>query len=113
MLENDIILENLDTINFLEPKKKAKKNKPLNIDILTKNIANPLWLSVSESAKICGITTKTVRRAIQAHKIKYKIIKNRYLIDCASIINYSYKFKKLKNKLNSYGIGQYIEKWRE
>jgi excisionase family DNA binding protein len=92
---------------------KKDKIKSPDSTLLTKNIAVNIWLSVSEAAKLCGLNTKTVRRAIQAKKIKYRIVKDRYSIDLASIIIYVYKFKKLKNKLNSFGIGQYIEKWKE
>ena len=44
-------------------------------------VKSPVWLSVSEAAKIGGVQTKTIRRAIQDNQIKYKIIGNRYLID--------------------------------
>lgn len=92
---------------------KKDKNKFPDNSLLTKNISNIIWLSVSEAAKLCGLNTKTVRRAIGAQKIKYKIVNNRYSIDLASIIIYVYKFKKLKNKLNILGVGQYVEKWKE
>ncbi|OGF27744.1 hypothetical protein A2331_06580 [Candidatus Falkowbacteria bacterium RIFOXYB2_FULL_34_18] len=81
-------------------------------NILLKNVSNPLWISVSEAAKFGGVTTKTIRRAIQTEKIAYKIIKNRYLIDFRSTILYLHTKTKLKNKLNEFGIGQYIKKWR-
>jgi len=82
-------------------------------EILNSHISNPVWLSVSESAKIGGVTNKTIRRAIQSNNIKYKILKNRYLIDIASLIQYLLKTKKLENKLNKYGIGQYVDKWEK
>lgn len=86
-------------------------DKKIN-NILLSDIKRPIWLSVSEAAKIGGIQTKTVRRAIQSKAIKYKIVGNRYLIDLTSLIIYLYQKTKLKNKLNSLGIGQYVEKWR-
>lgn len=93
--------------------KKEKKKKTKDIKILTSKISNTVWLSVSESAKIGSVNTKTIRRAIQSKKITYKIIKNRYLIDFSSFILYLYSKNKLKNKLNQFGIGQYIEKWKK
>lgn len=81
--------------------------------LLNKPISNPIWLSVSEAAKIGGIQTKTIRRAIQSKVIKYKISKNRYLIDFRSLIVYLHSKTKIKNKLNQFGIGQYIEKWMD
>ena len=77
-----------------------------------KPVKHPLWLSVSEAAKLGGVNTKTVRRAIQERKITYKILKNRYQLDFNSVISYFYSKTKLKNKINFFGIGQYIEKWR-
>ena len=74
-------------------------------------VKSPVWLSVSEAAKIGGVQTKTIRRAIQDNQIKYKIIGNRYLIDFSTLLNYLRAKTKLKNKLNQFGLGQYVEKW--
>ena len=74
-------------------------------------VKSPVWLSVSEAAKIGGVQTKTIRRAIQDNQIKYKIIGNRYLIDFSTLLNYLHAKTKLKNKLNQFGLGQYVEKW--
>ena len=73
----------------------------------------PLWLSVSEIAKMCGISTKTVRRAIQAKEISYKLVKERSLIDFSSAIVFIQKDLKLRNKLNLHGLGQYVKEWHE
>ncbi len=94
------------------------KNTIQNIPEENKNlffpeIKKPIWLSVSEAAKIGGVQTKTIRRAIQSKVIKYKIIGNRYLIELASLITYLLTKTKLKNKLNQFGIGQYIEQWKK
>jgi len=71
----------------------------------------PVWLSVSEAAKIGGVQSKTIRRAIQDNQVKYKIVGNRYLIDFSTLLNYLRAKTKLKNKLNQFGLGQYVEKW--
>jgi hypothetical protein len=81
--------------------------------ILLKNVLNPIWLTISEAAKLGGIKTKTVRRAIQNKIVKYKIVNNRYFVDLASFIDYIHSKTKLKNKLNFSGIGQYIKEWRQ
>ena len=80
-------------------------------DIKKKVIPNPLWLSISESAKIGGVQNKTIRRAIQSKAIKYVIKGNRYSVDLASLIAYLHSKKKLMNKLKQFGIGQYIKEW--
>ena len=103
-----------------------KITKPKNADdqaIITSNYdsrllkeertkATPLWLSISEAAKLGGVQNKTIRRAIKSNVVKYKIIKNRYLIETKTLIVYLHANTKLKNKLNNLGIGQYVAKWR-
>jgi len=66
-----------------------------------------------EAAKIAGVNNKTIRRAVLAKKIRYKVAGNRYLIDLASLIKYIISKKKLVNKFMLYGLGQYVEKWKE
>lgn len=84
-----------------------------NKQILTNNIENPIWLSVSESAKLIGVGTKTIRRAISSKKLVYKIIKDRYIIDLKSVILFAKETTKLNNKLDNFGIGQYIKEWED
>ena len=79
---------------------------------LNNEIKTPIWLSVSEAANIGGVQTKTIRRAIQYNNVKYKIIGNRYSIDLSSLINFLQTKTKLKNKLNQFGLGQYVDKWK-
>ncbi|MCK5211354.1 hypothetical protein KAJ89_01505 [Candidatus Parcubacteria bacterium] len=92
-------------------KKTEKKETPATV--LTKQVKNPLWISISMAAQLGGVNSKTIRRAIQAKKIRYKITGNRYFVDFISIFRYLHKSKKLSNKLREYGVGQYIIKWRE
>jgi len=77
-----------------------------------KKVRNSIFVSVSEAAKIGGIKTKTIRRAIQSEKVIYTVDGNRYQIDLSSMLNFLFSNKKLKNKLNESGIGQFIDKWR-
>ena len=76
-------------------------------------ISEPIWLSVSEAAKLGGVQNKTIRRALKYNKLSYKIVKDRYLIDFSTVLEFLYSTKKLKNKLANSGIGQYIEKWKK
>ncbi len=87
-------------------------NQQKNI-LITEDIKHPLWISVSEAAKLGGIQTKTVRRAIKSNLVKYKIIGNRYLLDFKSLIVYLYAKTKLKNKFTKLGLGQYIKEWKK
>ena len=90
------------------------EKQPINNpqSILNNEIKTPIWLSVSETAKVGGVQTKTIRRAIQYNKVKYKIIGNRYSIDLSSLIIFLHAKTKLKNKLNQFGLGQYVDKWK-
>jgi hypothetical protein len=72
---------------------------------------NPIWLSVSEAAKVGGVQAKTIRRAIKKD-LKFKVKGNRYFITLSSLIIYLHRNTKLKNKLNEHGLGQYIKEWK-
>jgi len=89
----------------------ANLNTSSSIDSNIITTENPVWLSVSEAAKFGGVNTKTIRRAIQAKSIKYKVVKNRYFIELSSVVGFLLSTIKLKNKFNQYGIGQYVDKW--
>ena len=105
-----------ETKNSNQPAKKKSHNKKRKTDekILSFiNIANPIQISVSEAAKLGGVSSRTIRRAIQDNNITYKIIKNRYYIDLKSVLCYLYSNRKLRNKLYQEGIGQYIENWQK
>ncbi|MDO9399455.1 MAG: hypothetical protein Q7T79_02100 [bacterium] len=89
------------------------KHKSTNFGLLNDNdLENILWLSISEAAVFGGVQTKTIRRAIQSNIIKYKITNNRYEVDLISVLEYLHSKTKLKNKLDQFGLGQYVEKWR-
>ena len=88
------------------------KDKSIPSKAFSNPVSNPIWLSVSETAKLGGVTTKTIRRAISARILTYKVVKNRYLIDWQTMLNFLFSTKKLKNKLDQKGVGQYIDKWK-
>jgi len=80
---------------------------------LSADFPNPVWLSLSEASNIGGLSKKTIRRAVELKLIKYKIVKERYVIEFASLILFIHSKKKLKNKFNQSGIGQYIKDWKK
>ncbi len=100
-----------ETNVFKKKYKRKKKIEPIPLEIT--NIAKPIWLSVSEAAKLGGVQDKTIRRAIQSKTLTYKVVNNRYAIELSSLIKFLYSKTKLRNKLNYYGIGQYINKWKD
>lgn len=72
-----------------------------------------LWLSVSEAAKFGGVTGKTIRRAIQAKALRFRVVKNRYQIETGSLIEFLNSTIKLRNKFEQHGMAQYVKDWIE
>lgn len=95
-----------------EEQKEQSENDNIQSSLNDNEIRIPIWLSVSEAASLGGVQTKTIRRAIQYNNVKYKIIGNRYSIDLSSLIAFLHSKTKLKNKLNQFGLGQYVDKWK-
>ena len=81
----------------------------------TKDVSNPVWLSVSEAASLGGVQSKTIRRALKSSDtlLVFKIVKNRYQIEFGSLIIFLHQNTKLKNKLKNFGLGQYISEWKD
>lgn len=79
-----------------------------------KTSLSPIWLSISEASNLSGVQDKTIRRAIKNpnSELVFKIVKNRYQVNFASLIIYMHSNLKLKNKLDNFGIGQYVENWK-
>ncbi len=76
-------------------------------------VSNKLWVSVSQAAKLFGVDQKTIRRAIKAKNIMYTVNENRYNIEMGSLVKWVHKSKKLKNKLNQYGMGKFVKEWKQ
>lgn len=75
-------------------------------------IDNILRLSVSEAAKLFGISQRTVRRAIANDEVIYIVVQGRYKINFDSLLNWSQSSSTIKKKRDKAGIGQFVEKWR-
>lgn len=69
-------------------------------------------VSVSEAARLFGINPRTVRRAMAANEIRYIVVRGRYAIQFESLVRWSQNRITIKNKLDSKGIGQWIEQWK-
>lgn len=76
-------------------------------------LVRPIWLSVSEAADLGGVGGKTIRRAIKASTLGYRIVKNRYQIELSSLLGFMRTSTKLRNKLTENGLGQYVREWKE
>ena len=75
-------------------------------------LQNVIRLSVSEAAKMFGVSTRTVRRAITKGEVSYIVVQGRYKIDFESLLKWSQSSTTVRNKRDKAGIGQFVEKWR-
>ena len=69
-------------------------------------------VSVSEAARLFGVDTKTIRRALKAEELKYIVVQGRYKINFTSLLEWSQGRTATQNKLARKGIGQYVDKWK-
>ena len=75
-------------------------------------MTSDIRLSISEAAKLFGVSVKTIRQAIKEGLIVYIIVNGRYKINFKSLVIWSQQSTRRKNLLTSQGIGQYVDKWR-
>lgn len=78
----------------------------------TKPIQNTIRLSVSEAAKLFGVTSKTIRDALKQGGLRYVVVQGRYKINFSSLVDWSQRNARRRNKLASDGIGQFVDKWK-
>ncbi|MDD5438521.1 MAG: excisionase family DNA-binding protein [Patescibacteria group bacterium] len=71
-----------------------------------------LRLSVSQAAKLFGVSDRTIRRAVSRNLIRYIVVRNRYQLNFESLLNWSQQSAHLSNKLEKHGLGQWVEKWK-
>lgn len=69
-------------------------------------------VSVSEAARLFGVASHTIRRAIKAEEITYVVVQGRYKINFESLIKWSQNKIRIKNKMEKDGIGQFVDKWK-
>ncbi len=74
--------------------------------------SEPIRVSVSEGAKLFGISQRTIRRAIKDQELTYIVVQGRYKINFESLIRWSQRRPTTRNKLANKGIGQYVDNWR-
>jgi excisionase family DNA binding protein len=72
----------------------------------------PIRLSVSEASKLFGVSTRTIKSAIDNNEILYIVVRGRYKIHFGSLLEWSQRSTRRKNLFNSQGIGQYTADWQ-
>lgn len=69
-------------------------------------------VSVSEAARLFGVSQRTVRRALKDEELTYIVVQGRYKINFESLVSWSQKRPTTRNKLAAKGIGQYVDQWK-
>ncbi|OGL88749.1 hypothetical protein A3I42_01720 [Candidatus Uhrbacteria bacterium RIFCSPLOWO2_02_FULL_49_11] len=78
------------------------------------NAPSPIPLirvSVSEAAKLFGLSDKTIRTALKNKEIKFIVIKGRYKINFESLLAWTQTSLRRQNKLQRHGIGKFVKQW--
>lgn len=75
-------------------------------------VPSVIRLSVSEAAKLFGVSTRTIRRAIAEKEITYIVVQGRYKLNFESLLKWSQATTTVRNKLAKHGIGQFVEQWK-
>ena len=68
-------------------------------------------VSVSEAARLFGVSDKTIRKALAANELTYIVVRGRYKINFESLVKWSQKSTRRKNQLAQNGIGQFVTDW--
>ncbi len=72
----------------------------------------PLRVSVSEAARLFGVSTKTIRTAIKNEDLHYIVVNGRYKLNFDSLIKWSQLSTRRHTQFNNQGLGQYVDKWK-
>ena len=69
-------------------------------------------LSVSEAAKMFGVSQVTIRRAIKDQEVTYVVVQGRYKMNFESLLRWSQRTTTVRNKRDQRGVGQFVEQWK-
>ncbi len=73
---------------------------------------NIIRVSVSEAAKLFGVSQKAIREAIRKEEVRYVVVKGRYKINFSSLVEWSQLSTRRRNQFHKQGLGQYVDKWK-
>ena len=71
-----------------------------------------LRISVSQAANLFGVSEHTIRKALKENKLSYVVVRNRYKINFDSLLEWSQKSTRRRNRRDSLGIGKHVAQWR-
>jgi len=79
---------------------------------MNQSIPKPIRVSVSEAARLFGVSTTTIRKALKNQELRYVVVRGRYKISFESLTEWSQQSTRRRNQLANNGIGQFVEKWK-
>ena len=88
------------------------QNEAKQTKITDQNTQHLIRVSISEAATLFGMNARTIRRAIQAGELRYIVVRGRYKIHFDSLIQWSHKTVTVRNKRDTHGIGQWVDRWK-
>ncbi|MBU1038706.1 excisionase family DNA-binding protein [Patescibacteria group bacterium] len=69
-------------------------------------------ISISEAARLFGLNQKTIRQAIKLGHINYVVVRGRYKLNFASVLEWSQSSTRRRNIMAKNGLGSYVEQWK-
>ncbi len=69
-------------------------------------------VSVSEAARLFGVSTLTIRRAIKDQEVTYVVVNGRYKLNFENLVKWSQSHVTIRHKLAQKGIGQFVDQWK-
>lgn len=72
----------------------------------------PLRVSVTHASRLFGVSERTIRLAIKRKDISYVVVLNRYKINFDSLLEWSQKSTKIRNKRDRFGVGKFVSQWK-
>lgn len=75
-------------------------------------LASIIRVSVSEAARLFGVSQRTIRRALSEGLITYVVVQGRYKINFESLLKWSQQTVTVRNKRDRGGIGQFVDQWK-
>lgn len=72
----------------------------------------PIRLSITQAANLFGVTERTIRTALRRTELHYIVVRNRYRINFDSLLAWSQKSSRRRNRRDSRGLGRFVHTWR-
>lgn len=73
---------------------------------------NIIRVSISEAARLFGVNPQTIRRALKTREVTYIVVRGRYKLNFESLLKWSQRHASARNKLQSAGLGQFVQTWK-